>query len=60
MMRLKLFLMLAVCFSTPVVGQRSVAVTIDDIPNTYRYRRDGARSVLLEKLDSIRIPVAGP
>lgn len=36
---------------------RSVAITIDDIPNTVRYLKDGKRSLLLEALDSLRIPV---
>ena len=37
---------------------QSVAITIDDVPNTVKYQKDGFRSELLEKLDSLNIPVA--
>ncbi|MEP2669312.1 MAG: polysaccharide deacetylase family protein [Cyclobacteriaceae bacterium] len=39
-------------------GQTKVAITIDDVPNTRQYYADGFRSELLERLDSLQIPVA--
>jgi len=38
--------------------QRSVSITIDDVPNVHLFKADGNRSKLLEKLDSIHVPVA--
>jgi hypothetical protein len=39
-------------------GQSSVAITIDDVPNTIKYQMDNFKSILLNKLDSLNIPVA--
>ncbi len=38
-------------------GQSSVAITIDDIPNTGKCQKDFFKSNLLNKLDSLNIPV---
>lgn len=35
-----------------------IAITIDDVPNTKKYREDHYRSFLLETLDSLNIPIA--
>lgn len=39
-------------------AQKKVSITIDDIPSTTRYEMDNYHSLLLEKLDSLSIPVA--
>ncbi|WP_057936783.1 polysaccharide deacetylase family protein [Algoriphagus resistens] len=36
--------------------QKSISITIDDVPNTLKFHDDGFRSVLLERLDSVDIP----
>jgi peptidoglycan/xylan/chitin deacetylase (PgdA/CDA1 family) len=41
-----------------VVCQKMVSITIDDVPNTARFENDGYQSVLLDKLDSLEIPIA--
>ena len=38
-------------------GQSSVAITIDDVPNTSNYQAEDFKSILLTKLDSLRIPI---
>jgi peptidoglycan-N-acetylglucosamine deacetylase len=38
-------------------GQSSVAITIDDVPNTGKSLKDGFQSKLLKQLDSLNIPV---
>ncbi|WP_353721811.1 polysaccharide deacetylase family protein [Dyadobacter sp. 676] len=38
--------------------ERSVAVTIDDVPNVHIYAADGNSPGLLKKLDSLNLPVA--
>ena len=40
-----------------IYGQSSVAITIDDIPNTIKYQQDNYQSKLLTKLDSLNVPV---
>ncbi|MBI1267527.1 MAG: polysaccharide deacetylase family protein [Cryomorphaceae bacterium] len=39
-------------------GQKSVAITIDDVPNTRIYSADNCHSKLLSVLDSLQIPFA--
>lgn len=46
------------CLSELTFGQSSVAITIDDVPNTGKYRKENFESKLLNKLDSLNIPVA--
>ncbi len=38
--------------------QKMISITIDDVPNTNRYEKNGYQSVLLKKLDSLEIPIA--
>ena len=38
--------------------QRSVAITIDDVPNVRLYQSEGYSSGLLKKLDSLHLPIA--
>lgn len=38
--------------------ERSVSITIDDVPNVHLYTADGNSSGLLKKLDSLNLPVA--
>ncbi|WP_103072527.1 polysaccharide deacetylase family protein [Aquimarina sediminis] len=37
--------------------QKKVAITIDDVPNTIQYEKDGYNSLLLKKLDSLSVPI---
>lgn len=39
-------------------SQKMVSITIDDVPNSNRLEKDGYQSVLLNKLDSLKIPIA--
>lgn len=39
-------------------GQKNVAITLDDVPNTIRYKKDFYDTQLLDKLDSLSIPIA--
>jgi len=41
-----------------IFGQSKVAITIDDIPNTSKFERDHFSSILLNKLDSLNIPIS--
>ena len=38
--------------------QKLVSITIDDVPNSNRFKKDGYQSVLLKKLDALEIPIA--
>ncbi|MEH0153161.1 polysaccharide deacetylase family protein [Limibacter armeniacum] len=49
---------LSILFAVNLFGQSSVAITIDDVPNTVKFERDGFHSKLMDKLDSMDIPVA--
>ncbi|MEX0275661.1 MAG: polysaccharide deacetylase family protein [Flavobacteriaceae bacterium] len=44
------------CFQ--IWAQNHVAITIDDVPNTSLYQSENYRSGILDKIDSLRIPVA--
>ena len=46
------------CISGNGYGQPAVAITIDDVPNTGKSKNENFSSRLLEKLDSLNIPVA--
>ncbi len=37
-------------------GQTKVAITIDDVPNSVKYKNDNLNPLLLTKLDSLKIP----
>lgn len=44
--------------SSVYAQQRSVAITIDDVPNVHLFETSGYSSGLLRKLDSLNLPVA--
>jgi peptidoglycan-N-acetylglucosamine deacetylase len=56
-MRLLSFLLI-LTFTDCLAQVKQVSITIDDIPNTYIYQEDGFRSILLDRLDALKIPVA--
>lgn len=58
MYRKTCMLALLISLSLSAFAQKTVSITIDDVPNTGLYARSGYRSVLLEKLDSLAIPIA--
>ena len=45
-------------FLQPLHAQRTVSITIDDVPNTRMYQDDNFRSPLLDSLDAMHIPIA--
>ncbi|MET7254548.1 polysaccharide deacetylase family protein [Dyadobacter fermentans] len=47
-----------VCVLYAHAQERSVSITIDDVPNVHLYAADGHSSRLLKKLDSLNLPVA--
>lgn len=59
-MKKKLFLLSLFFCLIHVEGfnQRTVSITIDDVPNTSKYQKDNFQSKFLDKLDSLDIPVA--
>ncbi|MBN7816331.1 polysaccharide deacetylase family protein [Algoriphagus pacificus] len=50
--------LLCVFLTFSVCAQKKVAISIDDIPNTKKYQKDDFKSGLLQKLDSIQIPIS--
>ncbi|WP_289024475.1 polysaccharide deacetylase family protein [uncultured Salegentibacter sp.] len=44
--------------SFPIHAQTNISITIDDVPNTRNFKKNNYQSVLLQKLDSLRIPIA--
>lgn len=46
------------CALSAHAQERSVAITIDDVPNVHLFAADGHSSRLLKKLDSLNLPVA--
>lgn len=56
--RLSLILILLLLINFGISQAQSVSITIDDVPNTRLYKANGLKSGLLEKLDSLQIPVA--
>ncbi|WP_090386468.1 polysaccharide deacetylase family protein [Dyadobacter sp. SG02] len=56
----KYLLTALVCMSAlyAYAQERSVAITIDDVPNVHLYAADGNSSGLLKRLDSLNLPVA--
>ncbi|ETN96691.1 polysaccharide deacetylase family protein [Zhouia amylolytica] len=49
------YLLLTFCQSH---AQKSVAITIDDVPNTRAYEKANYQTPLLDQLDSLKIPIA--
>jgi peptidoglycan/xylan/chitin deacetylase (PgdA/CDA1 family) len=58
MVRVIVLIFIQILFSVPIWGQKSVAITVDDVPNTRNYDQDHQISGLLTCLDSMDIPVA--
>ena len=52
------FIFLFLCVLKVSVAQRSVAITIDDVPNTRLFETSNFSSLLQKKLDSLHIPIA--
>ncbi|WAC12012.1 polysaccharide deacetylase family protein [Dyadobacter pollutisoli] len=44
--------------TTAFAQQRSVSITIDDVPNVQLFEANGYSSILLKRLDSLALPVA--
>ncbi len=58
-MNFRFILMIGLLLTTQLaVAQKKVSITIDDVPNTSGYERDGFSSKLLQQLDSLAIPIA--
>jgi peptidoglycan-N-acetylglucosamine deacetylase len=51
-------LLLSVVTTAVFAQQRSVSITIDDVPNVRLYEGSGYSSGLLKKLDSLNLPIA--
>ena len=58
-MHFRFILMIGLLLTTQLaVAQKKVSITIDDVPNTSNYEKDGYSSKLLQQLDSLNIPIA--
>jgi hypothetical protein len=58
-MRKRCYLLLFSLITLSAFAQeRSVSITIDDVPNVHLYAAGGNSSGLLKKLDSLNLPVA--
>lgn len=57
-MRRILFFAISVFYShqSSAQQQKSISITIDDVPNTTQYLEGGAKSTLLHKLDTMDVP----
>ncbi|MCF0074583.1 polysaccharide deacetylase family protein [Dyadobacter sp. CY261] len=53
-----IFALFSIIGSAALAQERSVAITIDDVPNVHLYASHGNSSGLLKKLDSLNLPVA--
>lgn len=53
-----LITLFSIIATTAFAQERSVSITIDDVPNTRLYEASGNSSALLKKLDSLNLPVA--
>lgn len=53
-----LITLLCLIISLYTFCQKEVAITIDDVPNTRKFQKDNFNAKLLNKLDSLNIPVA--
>ena len=53
-----IILLIVSLISHIAIGQKSVAITIDDVPNVHLYKSDGYSSGLLKKLDSLHLPIS--
>jgi peptidoglycan-N-acetylglucosamine deacetylase len=57
MKSLTLYIFILTLISNVSFSQRAVSITIDDLPNTKQYKKDGYKSFLLTELDSVKIPI---
>ena len=55
-MKCPLFIICLTLLTLNLSGQTKVAITIDDVPNSVKYRNDNYKLHLLTKLDSLTIP----
>ncbi|NDV17255.1 polysaccharide deacetylase family protein [Muricauda sp. TY007] len=56
-MKKQLFtIILSFCLYLGLAQQKSISITIDDVPNTTKYQKDGFTPVLLNLLDSLDVP----
>ncbi|AEM70747.1 polysaccharide deacetylase [Allomuricauda ruestringensis DSM 13258] len=56
-MKKQLFIIiLSFCLYLGSAQQKSISITIDDVPNTTKYQKHGYRSLLLNLLDSLDVP----
>ena len=53
-----LFLLFFLFLQANGITQRTVSITIDDVPNTSKYQKDNFQPKFLDLLDSLEIPVA--
>jgi len=56
-MKQKITLLFLLLTTNIMFGQSYVSITIDDVPNTAKYQKDNYESKLMNKLDSLKIPV---
>jgi peptidoglycan/xylan/chitin deacetylase (PgdA/CDA1 family) len=56
-MKHQITLLLLLLATNIIFGQSFVSITIDDVPNTIKYQKDNFESKLMNKLDSLKIPV---
>ncbi|PWH87224.1 polysaccharide deacetylase family protein [Brumimicrobium oceani] len=52
-----LLILIGISFSNPLYTQTKIAITIDDVPNTRVFKANNYNSILLNKLDSLSIPI---
>lgn len=52
------FIILNIFLANNIIAQNKVAITIDDVPNTLLFEKEGYQSKLLKRIDSLQIPVA--
>ena len=57
MKRYLFFLLVFFFLQADGITQRTVSITIDDVPNTSKYKKDNFQSKLLNELDTLKIPV---
>jgi len=58
MMKRIVIVSITLIFSLKGITQKKVAITIDDVPNTILYNKEGNRCRLREQIDSMKLPVA--
>lgn len=51
-------LLIIIVINLHAQAQTNISITIDDVPNTRKFKKDNYQSFLLNKLDSAEIPIA--